>query len=367
LNRITETSGSVPDARAFLGEMTRLDRSNLSVIHGFRAALIVVAPLIFGFATNQPQFIFATLGAMLITNTEGPNSSPLPPQVLLLACVTEPLAFAVGTLAGLTGLFAIPLIGLGVAIGLMAGSDQEFALAGKFTAIFFAVGVGLPGGSESAAVERFWFALLGALLAFAGSWVHHALVKARGAMLPKAHRYPILPKLADFSLKSGWFRDALAVGLASSFGLAVGVALGLPRDFWIVVTIISAVRTKFGPTLSSASMMVAGTILGALMAAAITVSIHNEYLLGALLLLFGTTMFASRGVNLGLSQISFTPFIIILLNLLYPGEWYLAEIRILDVAIGGAIAIATVYLIWIRAEINEFRSRRKRSLTPAGG
>ena len=38
------------------------------------------------------------------------------------------------------------------------------------------------------------------------------------------------------------------------------------------------------------------------------------------------------------------PFIIILLNIYYPGEWYLSFIRILDVAIGGAIAVAMVCL-----------------------
>jgi len=38
------------------------------------------------------------------------------------------------------------------------------------------------------------------------------------------------------------------------------------------------------------------------------------------------------------------PFIIILLNIYYPGQWYLSFIRILDVAIGGAIAVAMVCL-----------------------
>jgi hypothetical protein len=33
-----------------------------------------------------------------------------------------------------------------------------------------------------------------------------------------------------------------------------------------------------------------------------------------------------------------------LLNIYYPGEWYLSFIRIFDVAIGGVIAVAMVYL-----------------------
>jgi uncharacterized membrane protein YccC len=82
-------------------------------------------------------------------------------------------------------------------------------------------------------------------------------------------------------------------------------------------------------------------------AGAITVEMSNTYLLEGLLLVFAVAMFAVRGVNLGLSQVLITPFIIILLNLLYPGQWQLAGIRILDVTIGGAIAILTVYLVRI--------------------
>jgi hypothetical protein len=35
---------------------------------------------------------------------------------------------------------------------------------------------------------------------------------------------------------------------------------------------------------------------------------------------------------------------IILLSIYYPGQWYISLFRILDVAIGGAIAVALVYL-----------------------
>jgi uncharacterized membrane protein YccC len=174
---------------------------------------------------------------------------------------------------------------------------------------------------------------------------------------PQPSHIPKLPKLHDFTLANAWFRDAVVVAVASSFGHFLGLVLGLPRGFWIVVTIISAARTKFGPTLRSASMMVVGTIAGALMAAAITLSISDVYALEAFLLVFGTAMFATRGVNLGLTQVLLTPFIIILLNLLYPGEWWLALFRVLDVALGGAIVIATVYLLSIRGTIQGLRKR----------
>jgi hypothetical protein len=353
----------VPGKGEFLGEITRLDKSNVSFAHGFRAAVLVVAPLFIGFATGHPELILATLGAMFLTNTEGPNSSPLPVRFLVLACLTEAAAFGVGTLVGLTGLLAIPLAGIGVFIALLEGGGAKLAQVGKFTAIVFAVGVGLPGGSTGAAVERFWLLLLGGLLALLGAWAHRSLTKSSGAAsgTPKPWRSELKAFIHDLRLvapsSSEGFRNAAAIGVASAFGLAVGLGLGLPRDFWIVVTIILATRPKVGPTISFASMIVLGTFAGAVIAAAITLGISNSYVLGGLMLVFGTVMFATRGVNLGLSQLFFTPFIIILLNILYPGEWYLAEIRILDVAIGGAIAIVTVYMLSIRSVLHDLRGK----------
>jgi uncharacterized membrane protein YccC len=56
-------------------------------------------------------------------------------------------------------------------------------------------------------------------------------------------------------------------------------------------------------------------------------------------------LFAVIEINIILIQIFIVPFIIILLSIYYPGQWYLPFIRILNVAIGAAIAVAVVYLL----------------------
>ena len=91
-------------------------------------------------------------------------------------------------------------------------------------------------------------------------------------------------------------------------------------------------------------MMVIGTIAGSLIASVITLETSNHYLLIALLFSFVAMLFALIGVNVILIQIFLVPFIIILLSIYYPGQWYISLFRILDVAIGGAIAVAMVYL-----------------------
>ena len=92
-------------------------------------------------------------------------------------------------------------------------------------------------------------------------------------------------------------------------------------------------------------MIVVGTLAGALIAALITFEVLDDYLLWVFLLLLSIAFYTTRGMNLGLSQVFMTPFIIVLLNILFPGHWQLAEARILDVAIGGALAVLTALIL----------------------
>lgn len=148
-------------------------------------------------------------------------------------------------------------------------------------------------------------------------------------------------------------RRSLMIGIASAVGYTIGLVLGLPRDFWIIITIIVAVRPNGSLTVTFTSMMIIGTVAGALIAAVVLHETSNPYLLLVLLFSFAVVVFATTGVNVILTQIFLVPFIIILLNVYYPGEWYLSFIRILDVAIGGAIAVAMVYLSGSRLNFSQ--------------
>ena len=74
-----------------------------------------------------------------------------------------------------------------------------------------------------------------------------------------SEQQPPTPRLAAL-------RSALMIGIASAIGYTIGLVLGLPRDFWAVLTIIVAIRPSPSLTISFTSMMVFGTIIGALIA-----------------------------------------------------------------------------------------------------
>lgn len=335
-------------------QITSYDRSALSLPTGLRAGVFVAAPLLIAIVTGQVGLVFSTLGGLSVSSSEGHRAASASLRVLLIASLLESVAFGVGTLAGTTGVMAVPLMGLGILLALSLAAYPGYVLVAMFTGILFAVGVGLPGGSVEMAGIRFAFSLAGGLWVLLGVWLHRYVdsrrpgrEKTRPAPSPPTADTPAPRSMSGF-LRSGAFGHALIVSVASAIGLAIGLVLGLPRDFWVVVTIVLAIRPGIGPTVVFTLMIVVGTALGAVVAAAITLGVTNGYLLWVLLLVCSVILFSVRGVNLGLTQVVLTPFIIILLNILYPGQQQLAEVRILDVAIGGAMSVLTVYIMAVR-------------------
>jgi Fusaric acid resistance protein-like len=338
--------------RRALKDVTSINRSAFSLNIGLRAGVFVATPLLLGLLTGQMELVYSTLGAWFVTNAAGPRTAPTPLGAVFVACFTEALAFGLGTLVGTTGLISILLMGVGVFFAMLLGASPKWAPVSTFTAIFFAVGVGLPGGSIADAGQRLVFSLIGGFWGLLAIGLRSYFIKRRKSLgsevmtsftenLTEAR----LAELKSLMERSEIIRQALVVGVSSAAGLAVGLSLGLPRDFWIIVTIILALRPSIPATINFSSMIVLGTLVGALIAASVTFEVLNDYLLWVFLVVFSVAFYATRGMNLGLSQVFMTPFIIVLLNILYRGEWYLAEVRILDVAIGGAVAVLTALFL----------------------
>jgi len=334
----------------FFKDIIHLDKSSFSLTAGLRAAAFVIAPIILAFVIQQPALFLAAIGAIVLTST-AKMLPTIPSRILLLACFTEAASFGLGTLAATTGhLFSPVLLGIAVFAALAVWANTKWAAVGMYTAIIFAIGVGLPGFSIQSAGQRTLFSLIGTLWALLGVEIHRFALSRRRIQLSgsesaatteqqQQQQQPSTPRLAAL-------RSALPIGIVSALGYTVGLVLGLPRDFWIVVPIILAIRpTSSTLTMTFTSMMIIGTIVGALIAAVITLETNNHYLLLALLFSFAVVVFATLGVSITLTQIFLVPFVIILLNIYYPGQWYLPFIRILNVAVGAAIAVAVVYLL----------------------
>lgn len=332
---------AVSSERRFVDNVTKLNGSAFDPVTGLRAGLFVAVPLLLGPAVGYVGAVFAALGGMWLTNTEGPRSS-VPLWVLLAACFTESAAVGLGTLAGTAGAIAPVLVGMGVFIPMLVHGNPRWTGVGTFTAVTFAVGVGLPGG-PGAAWERALFSIFGTLWVLLGIGLQRRLTRRseREGGTGAAGQ----PALALSELHPDALRNAITVGGASAVGFLIGTALGLPRDFWVVVTIILTVQPSFNSTLTFTSSMTLGTIVGAVLGTAVFIGAGSVYVELLFVSAFAILMFAVRGVNLALVQVFLAPFIIILLDLLYGGGANFAGARVIDVSIGGLVSVATVYVL----------------------
>jgi hypothetical protein len=330
----------------FLDELVRINKSAFDPRTGLRASLSAIVPVILGFAVHQPELLLIGVGAIFLTNTEG-QPSTLTLRVLFGATVMESLAFGLGRLVSTTSfLISATLLGGGVFLALLLRGNPRWGQVGTFVAVIFAVGVGLPDGSTQAAEIGALYLLLGGIWALLGVWLQRR-ISVRGHPEWRAKLAPPQPNQAAQSVASqpNPIETALIVAVAAALGYVVATTFELPRDYWVVVIVITAVRPNLGLTVSFTAARAVGSIVGALIAAAVVLGTNSPYLLAPSLFAFSFLMFSTRGVNTVLLQVFLVPFIIILLNIIYPGEWYLALDRVLDTLIGGAIAIVVVSLL----------------------
>lgn len=344
-------------ASAFLHNATRVDRKALNLITGLVAAILVIVPLLVGQAAGTLDGgVFATLAAvnLLLATAARPPVSRFPP--LAAAALSNAAALALGTIVGTTGWVGVPLVALGVGIILVSAGRAGFDSIGLVASVMFVVGIGIPGASLPAALDRLVFALFGGFWVILGLTIARTLFLRRGysglseeAEHPTAPPEPSAP--APSPMARVHVRYATLVAVTTAAGLAISLAFGLPRDYWIMLTVLVSLRASISTTFSATFLRIVGTIGGAVIALGLTLFIANPWILGAFLFLFAMALFATRWVNYGIYALFLTPFIILLLNVAYPGDWQLAVLRIFDTVMGGALAVTVATLWWLRNRV----------------
>jgi uncharacterized membrane protein YccC len=161
------------------------------------------------------------------------------------------------------------------------------------------------------------------------------------------------PRLAD---RLGALADRLTSTLTRRFALrlmvCVGVAgvvsevLPLQRSYWVVLTVAVVLKPDFGSVFARAVQRGLGTVTGAVLGAVIIVVVpYGPWLLIPFGLLAALLPYG-RSRNYGLMAVFLTPLVVVLIDLLAPGGWRLAEDRLVDTLIGCAIVLLIGYALW---------------------
>lgn len=313
-----------------------------------RSAAVMAIPLTVAATTDYVvSGVFAAIGCLniLLLQLLGTARDRLVRSLWGLGLNT--VAIGIGTWVGSLGWVEVPLVALGLIVLHLTNRIPRPGSLPLTVSALFVIGVGLPGGSPADAVSRVALVLIGGLLGVAGLALHIGLLRLRTPVgTGTAAWEPASPAPSSTAGVLPEWVHATAVGLTAAGGLAISLWAGLSRDYWIMLTAVVVLRTRFEETLSVGVSRMGGTVLGAAVGAIVTIGVIAPELQGVLAFLFTFGVFAFGRANYALYTLSLTAFVIVLLNLTYPSGVVLAETRILDTFIGGALALLAATVLW---------------------
>jgi uncharacterized membrane protein YccC len=153
--------------------------------------------------------------------------------------------------------------------------------------------------------------------------------------------------LARRTLTSGQVNWMFTLRLMACMGAAglVSEVLPLQRSYWVALTVAIVFKPDYGSVFARALQRGIGTVVGAVAGAVLLALVHGAWLLIPFAVLAALLPFG-RSRNYGLLATFLTPLVVVLIDLLNPGGWRLAEDRLIDTLIGCAIVLLIGFAPW---------------------
>ena len=170
---------------------------------------------------------------------------------------------------------------------------------------------------------------------------------------------------ANFTPSSFWLRYAVRFAVAISVAFAISQAFELKKGYWVLLTVAIVVKPQLSLSTTSTLQRVGGTVLGALLAVLIVITFTDKWTLIAALFVLTVLAISLVEVSYGLSVIFITPLVLVMLNVPHPGQWQLADVRVLNTLIGAAIGLLATTAILRGSERGLVRERGEAALRAA--
>lgn len=160
--------------------------------------------------------------------------------------------------------------------------------------------------------------------------------------MPRLHD-PIAAALASLRPDSSLLRHAVRLALLVGASDLVVRAAGLGRGYWVSLTILVILRPDFGTTLQRGVLRMAGTVIGLLLATALVHWVPGgQWWQIALILVFAFGMRYAGPANFGLSAVSLSALVVVLLEVSgVPAHTTFVD-RAVATVVGGAVAVVAV-------------------------
>ncbi len=161
----------------------------------------------------------------------------------------------------------------------------------------------------------------------------------------------VLSMLRDnLTLDSAMFRHALRLGVMVAVAVMIYTVFHFREGYWITLTVVVILKPYSGVTFQRGLQRVLGTVVGGIIAVILAAMIHSPLIIALLLFPLTVATLAIQSINYGLFAFFLTPQVILMDNVLHPGNWLLAVDRIENTAIGCALALVGGYLLWPNRE-----------------
>lgn len=150
----------------------------------------------------------------------------------------------------------------------------------------------------------------------------------------------------NLNIHSNIFRHSIRVSFGMLVGYLGGLLLPWGHDYWILLTIMVILKPAYSLTRIRNIERLSGTLAGAAIAGTLLYFIHQNAVLVAIVLIAMILTYSFIRIRYLPSVIFMTIYIVIAFHLLKSGDTKsVLTDRVIDTAIGSAIAFATVFII----------------------
>ena len=171
-----------------------------------------------------------------------------------------------------------------------------------------------------------------------------AMAEAARALSRDWYRAWPSPRRTPAAGRVNWIFTLRLMTCMGAAGL-VSEVLPLQRSYWVPLTVAIVFKPDYGSVFARALQRGIGTVVGAVAGAVLLVLVHGAWLLIPFGVLAALLPFG-RSRNYGLLATFLTPLVVVLIDLLSPGGWRLAEDRLIDTLIGCAIVLLIGFAPW---------------------
>jgi uncharacterized membrane protein YccC len=169
------------------------------------------------------------------------------------------------------------------------------------------------------------------------------------------------------SPRSVYLQNAVRLGVGLALARLVAGELDLAHGLWVLLATLTLMRTSVTTTRAGLLPAVAGTALGAAVAAGLLALVGDRPVVYAVLfpVLCLLSVLAGQVLGTVAGQATFTVLVAVLFAQLAPAGPSLAGVRLLDVAVGAAVGIGVGAAVWPAGGHGEVRRDAARCLLAA--